>query len=231
MIGAIRATFPTLVPLVPYIPLPLVTKALVSDENLGRYATESVTRYQNLLASDPTRAKSTVFTKIFQAKDEDRMSVMQVRNEAMAFIVAGTDTTANTLTYLVWSVCRHPHVKAKLMEEINGLPDDYTFQDLLHLPYLTLVVEETLRLHAVVPAALPRTVPPSGASLGGHWLPAGSTVSCQSYSMHRDPVAFPDAELFLPERWENPTKAMKDSFMAFGRGSRGMYSSHPWKAW
>lgn len=149
------------------------------------------------------------------------MTIEEIQSDARVFIVAGTDTTSNTLTYLVWSVCHHTEVKAKLMEELNSLPEGYTDEDLQKLPYLANVIEETLRLHPVVPSALPREVPPSGASLAGHWVPGGVTVSCQSYSMHRDPQAFPDAERFMPERWENPTKEMKEAFMAFGRGSRG----------
>lgn len=45
-------------------------------------------------------------------------------------------------------------------------------------------------------------------------------MSTQCWSLHRHPGAFPDPEAFLPERWEKPTKAMKDIYMPFGGGSR-----------
>ena len=38
--------------------------------------------------------------------------------------------------------------------------------------------------------------------------------------MHKNPAIFPDPLEFIPERWESPTKEMKDSFVAFGGGSR-----------
>jgi cytochrome P450 len=188
------------------------------------YADESIHRYYNLLASDPTRAKLTVFTKVFQAKEEETLTFREMRNDAAAFIIAGSDTTANTLTYAVWSICRHPQVKARLMEELRNLPDDYTDEHLRTLPYLSQVIEETLRVYSVVGTGLPREVPASGASLCGYWLPPRSTVCAQSYSMHQDPVAFPDPGEFRPERWEKPTKEMKDAMMAFGLGSRGTIS-------
>jgi cytochrome P450 len=107
------------------------------------------------------------------------------------------------------------------MEELSTLPEDFADADVQKLPYLANIIEETLRLHPVVPTSLPRIVPPSGATLAGYWFPGGSTVGCQSYSMHRDPTVFPDPESFIPERWDAPTKAMKETFMGFGRGSRG----------
>ena len=78
------------------------------------------------------------------------------------------------------------------------------------------VIEETLRLYPAVPSGLPRVVPPEGATFRGVWLPGGTTVLTQAYSLHRDPVAFPDAETFDPSRWEHPTQAMKECFYPFG---------------
>ncbi len=223
MASAIQVTFPAVSDWLPYIPLSFIRESIKAYERTLGYAAESITRYQNLLASDPTRAKFTVFTKAFQAEDNDNLTFKELLCDAAAFIVGGSDTTANTLTYLVWSVSRHPGVKAKLMKELNSLADDYTDQQVQKLPYLNQVIKETLRLYPAVPAGLPRVVPPSGASLGGYWVPGGSTVSAQAYSLHRDPVVFPEPERFIPERWEKVTSEMKASFMSFGFGSRGKF--------
>ena len=140
----------------------------------------------------------------------------------MAYIVAGSDTTANTLTYLVWAVCRHPEVKAALVTELETLPaSGFGDGELKQLPYLNQVVEETLRLYSAAPSTLPRRVPPGGAVLAGHWLEGGTTVSSQAYTLHRDPETFSFPDNFNPSRWERPTKDMKDAFFAFGGGSRG----------
>lgn len=199
----------------------MFTEAVEAHQRVLGYAEESINRYYNLLASDPSRARLTVFTKVFQAKEEETLTFREMRNDAAAFIIAGSDTTANTLTYAVWCICQHPQVKARLMKELSALPENFTDDHLRNLSYLKQVIEETLRLYPVVGTGLPREVPEAGATLAGYWVPPGSTVCAQSYSMHKDPAVFPDPEHFMPERWEKPTKDMKDAMMGFGLGSRG----------
>ncbi|GAP87001.1 putative cytochrome P450 [Rosellinia necatrix] len=202
------------------IPIPLLNKARMLSMRMVKYATESLGRHQDLVGKSGSDTQPTVFTKIYKAEDDDSISPAEIMDNAQSYIVAGSDTTSNTLAYLVWSVCRAPEVKARLVKELERLPADFAYEDLRDLVYLDHVIDETLRRFPTVPAGLPREVPVGGAEMCGHHIPAGYTVSAQSYSIHRDPVAFPDPEKFDPSRWENPTKMMKDAFMAFGGGSR-----------
>jgi len=192
---------------------------------MARYAEESLARHQRLEAADPTNAKTTLFSKVYQAAGDEQLTFKEMRDNAMAYIVAGSDTTATTLTYLVSAVCRHPDVKATLLKELETLPADEDFGDreLKQLPYLNQVIDEALRLYPAVAAGLPRLVPPpGGATLAGHWIEGGITLSSQSYTLHRNSEAFPQLGVFDPSRWAAPTKAMKDAFFAFGGGSRSM---------
>lgn len=152
----------------------------------------------------------------------------EIRDEAMIYILAGSDTTALTLTYLVWAVCRDAAVRDRLVRELAGLPaggggGSFADAELRRLPYLNQVVDEALRLYASAPAGLPRVVPPGGATLAGHALPGGTVVSTQAYSMHRIEGVFPDPEVFDPSRWEGATKEMRDACMPWGGGSRSEY--------
>ena len=53
-----------------------------------------------------------------------------------------------------------------------------------------------------IPMSLPRYVPAGGRAIDGIWLPAGTIVSCQPYTMHRfDEAVFPRPDTFDPERW------------------------------
>jgi cytochrome P450 len=160
--------------------------------------------------------------KLFRT-DENGLSDGDIVNNAMAFIIAGSDTTANTMTYLTWAVCKHVEVKDALVEELGALPHDFCEQDLRGLTWLNNIIKETLRLYCAAPSALPRIVPAEGAEFLGYTLPGGTTVSTQAYTLHRNAKIFPNPESFEPSRWNAPTKEMKDAFMPFGGGSRGWF--------
>lgn len=200
--------------------LPIFKAATGRVHRMINYARQSLHRYQNLVEADPDNVKTTFFTKLFKAKDNDNLSFDEIAVNAQAYIVAGSDTTAISLTYLFWELARRPALRDALLKEIQSLPSDFTERDVRDLPLLNHTIEETLRLHSAAPAALPRSVPLGGASFGDYWLQEHTTVSTQAYTMHRDPDVFPRPLEFEPHRWENPTKAMKDAFMPFGRGPR-----------
>ncbi|KAJ5784933.1 uncharacterized protein N7503_010145 [Penicillium pulvis] len=214
----IRTTFPNMVDLARRLPLPIFNRAGAVANRMSQYALQSLERYTTHLESGPSTAKQTLFTKIFDEKNG--LSLREILYEAQGYIVAGSDTTAVTLTYLVYSVCSDARVREKLAIEIASLPEPISDKDLRNLPYLNQVISETLRLYTAVPFGLPRSVPVGGVTLKGMYIAGGTTVSTQSYSLHRDPGIFADPDRFYPERWEDPSKDMKDASIPFGGGSR-----------
>lgn len=220
-LAAIRSTFPSLIPLTNILPLGVLNAARKANQRIIKYAATSLDRYQRVLHSDPTRAQHTLFTNIYKAKEADNLTSEEVQWTAMAYMIAGTDTTANTLTYLIWSVCKRPTVRSRLVEELQTLPKEYQDGNLKELNYLSNVISETLRLFSAAPSGLPRVVPQGGAELAGHWLPAGTVVCTQAYTMHRDSNIWTEPEEYRPERWRDVSKEMKDAYMPFGRGGRG----------
>ncbi|KAJ6440463.1 S-(hydroxymethyl)glutathione dehydrogenase [Purpureocillium lavendulum] len=228
-LGVVRSTFPLLTSIASRVPLPFFSKAVAYSRNLTRYAGESLGRHKKLVEATPELARQTLFTNLLKAKEDDMLTFEELRNEAEVYIIGGSDTTMITLTYLVWLVCRHPAVQSALVKELELLPDGFDEQHLKDSPYLNQVISETLRLYPAAPSGLPRLVPPGGADLCGYPLPAGVTVCSQAYSMHRDADIFPDPEAFDPSRWASPTRAMKEAFMAFGKGARvciGIHLAH-----
>lgn len=122
------------------------------------------------------------------------LSDLSVRLEATNLIVAGSDTTASTLTYLVWAVLKKPQLQRRLEEEVAGLSADFREADLEPLTLLNGVIDEALRLYGAAPGSLPRYVPAGGATMAGHFLPAGTVVCTQAYTLHRDEAVFEHAE-------------------------------------
>ncbi|RAK80786.1 cytochrome P450 [Aspergillus fijiensis CBS 313.89] len=223
--GIIRTTFPTMFKLAATLPLPIFRETVKAVDRLESYAVASIGRYYGLLKQNPKDPKPTLFTKLYDA-GENGLSKDEITAEARTFIVAGSDTTAVTLTYLIYAVCQNSRIRDTLVAEIAQLPADFTDRDLRGLAYLNRVILESLRLYSAVPSALRRAVPAGGAHLAGYSLPAGVTVGTQSYSLHRDAKIFADPEEFEPDRWVSPTQAMKDASLPFGGGSRVCLGIH-----
>ena len=131
---------------------------------------------------------------IASAEDGEKSSLTadDVRDEAGSFIIAGSDTTAVTLTYLTWAVLKQPHLRMRLEDEVTQLSDELSTAELEAAPVLNSVINETLRLYGAAPGALPRLVPSEGMNVSGYHIAGGVEVSTQAYTNHRDPLAFPD---------------------------------------
>lgn len=117
-----------------------------------------------------------------------------VRTESTSLIFAGSGTTANTLTFLSYAVLSRPTLQQALEEEVAQLAEGFTDADLEQLPLLNAVINETLRLFCAVPGSLPRVVPAGGITLGGYFIPEGTTVSTQAFTLHRDESLWDNAE-------------------------------------
>ncbi|KAI4226001.1 MAG: hypothetical protein L6R36_003500 [Xanthoria steineri] len=159
---------------------------------------------------------------------------LPVASEMLDHLIAGMDTSAITLTYLLWEMSRHAELQASVRKEVcrlspslaigndSGLP---SARSLDALPLLHAVVMETLRLHCPIPGSQPRQTPSKPTSIvGSPPLPGGVRVSAQAYSLHRNENVFSDAEAWVPQRWLDPPPETKDEmarwFWAFGSGGR-----------
>jgi len=146
-----------------------------------------------------TGTKSNIFAGVVAevAKDEGGLlDGVDVQVEASNFILAGSDTTGVSLTFMIYNILLNPELQRALEEEVAGISDSPTDTELETLPLLNTIMIESMRTHGAIPSGLPRMVPPEGANLCGYQLPGGLGVTTQAYSLHRDPEAFPDPEKY-----------------------------------
>jgi cytochrome P450 len=139
--------------------------------------------------------EANIFAKVIEdceKEDESHIDDMDVRIEAMNIIIAGTDTTGVTLTYLTWAVLQRPQLQAALEAEVAGLEEGFTENNLISLPLLNATINETLRLYGAAPSSLPRVVPQGGTTFAGYYIPQSVTVDTQAYTFHRDPQIWSD---------------------------------------
>ncbi|KAG8723824.1 hypothetical protein FRC11_002293, partial [Ceratobasidium sp. 423] len=146
--------------------------------------------------------------KLLEVKNEDGnpLSVNELYAEAVLLLVAGSDTTSNTLSSLCYHLAIHPEVQRELQAELDQHIPYHSFDEtedrgglvippygavvqydhVKSLPYLNACVKEALRIHSTVGTGLPRIVP-SGKSItvAGQTFKAGSVISVPSYTTNR----------------------------------------------
>lgn len=150
------------------------------------------------------------------------LDALDIAAECLDHMAAGIDTTGDALCFLMWELSQPasmPYQRA-LQRELLAHPGA-SFD---RLPYLDAVVLEGLRCFPAIPMSLPRYVPGGGRTIDGFFLPQGTTVSCQAYSVQRmDGEVFPEPDAFRPERWLEPKgdAERKRLFFAFANGGRG----------
>ncbi|MEJ7602039.1 MAG: cytochrome P450 [Kofleriaceae bacterium] len=152
----------------------------------------------------------------------------EVRDEVMTLLLAGHETTANTLTWTWYELGRNPQVLARLEQELHEVVGDraVTAEDLPALPYNLAVLEEAMRLHP--PAYMTGRQALRDVELGGHQLPARSIVAVYIRGIHRRADYFPSPLKFDPDRMLPAAKQARPRhhYLPFGAGPRVCIGSH-----
>ncbi|KAL8999435.1 MAG: hypothetical protein Q9169_001749 [Polycauliona sp. 2 TL-2023] len=188
------------------------------------------------LASEKTNHSTGRYVLLHElvAKTSDRV---RVRTELLNVLLAGRDTTAALLSDVWWTISREPQVWQRLQKEVLALETPLgeerpIFEELKDMKYLRAVLNESLRLHPVVPANSRQAITDTTIPLGGGedgkspvFVPKGALVAYNIYSMHRRKEIYgDDAEDFSPDRWldEGGNKGLRVGweYLPFNGGPR-----------
>ncbi|KAI1247304.1 hypothetical protein MGN70_011192 [Eutypa lata] len=145
--------------------------------------------------------------------------------EAIALVIAGTDTTGATMTIGTYHLLRNPEKYQRLKAELKGawpnISDRPRCEALEKLPYLTAVIKEALRIAPTTTSENSRMVPAHGATIGGKFIPGNTIVSMGVLFPMKHSDGFENPTKYEPERWlvEN-AKALDKYFVPFSKGPR-----------
>lgn len=121
--------------------------------------------------------------------DDAHLEKMLLMGDARLLIVAGSDTTATTLTFGLYYMAKHKSLVEKLRDELqqHNIRNDDSLSPLSVTPleYLNGFITEILRLHPPVPGGVYREAPKEGITVKGHFIPGGTVVSTPQYTIQR----------------------------------------------
>jgi cytochrome P450 len=166
-------------------------------------------------------------------KDPDFISQDRVLALTVANMIAGSDTTAISLRAIFYNLARNPDKLAKLHAELDEIAgwktsrgtEQLSWNDVRELPYLSAVINESLRTHPAAGLPLERIVPTGGLQTDDTVIPAGTNIGCSAWVLHLDEKIWGHKpECWMPERWIDASSAqkseMKNSLFSFGAGAR-----------
>ncbi|KAL4967564.1 cytochrome P450 [Aspergillus stella-maris] len=184
----------------------------------------------------------TFLEKMILARDKDpeKVTDYHVFMMGLSNVIAGSDTTAISLSSIMYHLIHNPCVLQKLRAELDEftaqgkVSEPLTFKESQEMPYFQAVMKEALRMHSATGLPLWRDVPAGGAEISGHFFPEGTVVGVNSWVSHYDETVFENARSFRPERWiegeadPDPSrlKVMNETYMPFGLGSRTCLGKH-----
>jgi cytochrome P450 len=145
----------------------------------------------------------------------ERMSEDQIIDEIIILIFAGHETTANTLSWLLYLLSSNEAVLQKLTASIAGT----STHDVLTNEYLKATIHEGMRLY---PAAwMTERVAVEDDQSGEYTFPKGTIIISFLFGLHRDQRLWKNALAFTPQRFiDDPGAARSKNFYPFGAGPR-----------
>ncbi|XP_017769457.1 PREDICTED: cytochrome P450 9e2-like [Nicrophorus vespilloides] len=156
--------------------------------------------------------------------------------QCLIFFNAGFDTTSYAMCFLTYELALNGEIQDKLREEIittwKKCEGNVTYQDLIGMTYLDMVISEVLRKWPPVPyierlCTKDYTIVATRPDEKDYKVKKNDFVYIPVFGIHRDSKYYPNPEKFDPERFavENREKMYPSTYLPFGSGPRNCIGS------
>ncbi|XP_021967785.1 cytochrome P450 3A31 [Folsomia candida] len=205
---------------------------LMIEASAGKHAIDQTKELTtNILKDDDDQTDNIIKTNV---KTEEVSKVAkpgkyllsdeEIMDNCILFLMAGFDSTSNTIAFAFHLLAREPEIQERAYNEIVSEIGDLqviTAEDCKKLPYVEQIIYETLRMYPPVPIFLHRECKET-VTIKGITIPAGTVVETPPWILHRDPEYWPEPDKFDPDRFapENQTETQKFAFAPWGLGPR-----------
>ena len=191
----------------------------LTEEIIKRRRQQGLTGRKDLLELMMTANDETTVEGVSRLTDDEVVA------QSLVFLLAGHETTSNTLSFALYHLAVNPDVQDKLRSEIKEAVETNARKKSLYeiahnIEYLDCVIKEAQRLNPSAPFTNRECV--EDYDLNGINITKGTEVQIPIYALHHDPDVWEDPEKFDPERFRGPAKDTQHAFqfLPFGAGPR-----------
>lgn len=159
-----------------------------------------------------------------QKQNAAAVSELELRGNVLTMLLAGEDTTAHTLAWLIYQLSRHPQVFARMRAEVDAIVAGDALPvghgQLSEMAYTEACINESMRLRPVAPLIVAEAV--NDTTVADVAIPKGTVIMLLTRVAAMDDANFADATAFRPDRWLMPASEgnSKKVSIPFGAGPR-----------
>jgi fatty acid omega-hydroxylase len=180
------------------------------------------------------KTKKDLVSRFLQDATErhEEISEQYLRDIIINFLIAGRDTTACAVTWMLYLLCQNPHEEAKVVAEVRQAMQAYEKKEVsayelaTSLKYTEAALLETLRLHPSVPMDV-KTAAARDTLPDGTVVPAGTLVAYSPWLSGRSEELWgKDAAEYKPSRWLTEESHSQYKYITFNAGPRLCLGKH-----
>nr|AFU86477.1 cytochrome P450 CYP439A1v3 [Laodelphax striatellus] len=184
---------------------------------------EILSEIQSSTTEDINSYSKTFLDQMMDYADARNFTDLELSMSISDVLIAGSDTTAGAISYMIMMLAMHEDIQEKVYGEIHDIFGDSSrpveLKDMNRMLLLERVIKEVLR-HCCPPHIARRVE--KNIKLENTTIPAGSTLYIMLYKLHRDPQYWSHPDSFYPDHFlpENIEKRPKYTFLPFVSGLR-----------
>ncbi|CRG92454.1 Cytochrome P450 2F2 [Talaromyces islandicus] len=153
------------------------------------------------------RVKTSFLDEVLNQQEKLQLRREEINTMCGNLVEGGSDSVGSMMLAFIQAMLAFPDVQKRAQEELDAVVGESrmpTWADYAQLPYVAMIVKETMRWRPVVPGAFPHAAAKEHV-IDGMTIPKGATVLLNTWGLHHDPSVHPSPDTFDPMRYEDRT--------------------------